>query len=143
MDHQVLCFGDSNTYGYDPRSYMGERYPESVRWTALLNATRWTVTNEGENGRRIPQLEQEAKVLSQAVRRAEAEIVVVMLGSNDLLQQPTPSAEICTERMERFLTAFLKEKPSSCEVLLIAPPPMELGAGVRDPKALDESRRLP
>ncbi|MDE7262820.1 MAG: arylesterase, partial [Oscillospiraceae bacterium] len=32
--------------------------------------------------------------------------------------------------------------PSSCEVLLIAPPPMELGAGVSDPKALDESRRL-
>ena len=22
----VICFGDSNTYGYDPRSYLGGRY---------------------------------------------------------------------------------------------------------------------
>ena len=56
MSHRVLCFGDSNTYGYDPRSYIGERYPESVRWTALLNATGWVVTNEGKNGRCIPML---------------------------------------------------------------------------------------
>ena len=31
---RVLCFGDSNTYGYDPRSFFGGRYPG--RWTDLL-----------------------------------------------------------------------------------------------------------
>ncbi len=36
MGRRILCFGDSNTYGYDPRSYLGGRYPASVRWTALL-----------------------------------------------------------------------------------------------------------
>jgi len=57
VDHRILCFGDSNTYSYDPRSYLGGRYPASVRWTALLQAAGWTVVNEGENGRCIPQME--------------------------------------------------------------------------------------
>ena len=28
----VICFGDSNTYGYDPRSYFGGRYDADNRW---------------------------------------------------------------------------------------------------------------
>ncbi len=59
MGHRIVCYGDSNTYGYDPRSYLGGRYPETVRWTALLSADGWTVINEGENGRSIPRLERE------------------------------------------------------------------------------------
>ena len=36
MGKRILCLGDSNTYGYDPRSYVGGRYPETVRWTGRL-----------------------------------------------------------------------------------------------------------
>ena len=50
---KLLCFGDSNTYGYDPRSYIGERYPADVRWTGLLGSS-YTVVNAGQNGRGIP-----------------------------------------------------------------------------------------
>ena len=32
----VLCYGDSNTYGYDPRSYFGGQYPAGYRWVDLL-----------------------------------------------------------------------------------------------------------
>ena len=35
MRRRLLCYGDSNTYGYDSQSFLGERYPESVRWTAF------------------------------------------------------------------------------------------------------------
>lgn len=28
---KVICYGDSNTYGYDPRSYIGGRYPAGAR----------------------------------------------------------------------------------------------------------------
>ncbi len=142
MTHRILCFGDSNTYGYDPRSCLGGRYPASARWTGLLKASGWAVINEGENGRCIPQLAADAKALGQEVRRAEADMVSVMLGSNDLLQHPRSSAEVCTVRMERFLTSLLEEVPLSCKVLLIAPPPMKAGAWVDDSGALEESRRL-
>ncbi|MBO4689063.1 MAG: SGNH/GDSL hydrolase family protein [Clostridiales bacterium] len=30
----ILCYGDSNTYGYDPKT--GLRYPHDVRWTGHL-----------------------------------------------------------------------------------------------------------
>ena len=51
----VLCYGDSNTYGFDPRSWLGERYPADVRWTGLLaRKTGWTILEEGQNGRQIP-----------------------------------------------------------------------------------------
>ena len=141
-EHRIVCFGDSNTYGYDPRSYLGSRYPKSVRWTGRLEEEGWTVINEGENGRCIPKTKQEAAVLAQTVLQNEPAIAVVMLGSNDLLQQPTPSAEICAERMERFLSVLLETIPASCKLLLVSPPPMKPGAWVNDSRTLGESKRL-
>jgi lysophospholipase L1-like esterase len=32
----VLCYGDSNTWGFDPET--GERFPEDVRWPGVLRA---------------------------------------------------------------------------------------------------------
>ena len=33
---KVICFGDSNTYGYDPRGYFGGRYDADSRWVDIL-----------------------------------------------------------------------------------------------------------
>ena len=57
---KILCFGDSNTYGYDPRSYFGGQYPAQNRWVDLL-ARNWTARPlaRGENGREIPRREGE------------------------------------------------------------------------------------
>jgi len=142
MGRRILCFGDSNTYGYDPRSYLGGRYPKSIRWVALLNTDNWEVINKGENGRCIPQTDGELKAVVQSLRSSNAEILVVMLGSNDLLRQSALSAEDCGKRMESFLKALLKQVPKSLKILLIAPPPMEPGAWVNDPRTLKESHRL-
>ena len=35
---RIICFGDSNTWGYDPRSYIGEQYPRNVRWQGRFAA---------------------------------------------------------------------------------------------------------
>ena len=48
----VLAYGDSNTYGYNPRT--GLRYPEDIRWTGLLSShlgNGYHVIEEGCNGR--------------------------------------------------------------------------------------------
>ena len=34
MAKTVLCYGDSNTYGYNPTT--GLRYPRNIRWTGRL-----------------------------------------------------------------------------------------------------------
>lgn len=140
MSRRILCYGDSNTYGYDPRSYLGGRYPMSVRWTSLLEAGGLEIINEGENGRAIPRLDREIEAAVQAVRRAEPDTLVIMLGINDLLQRPGLTAEVCSQRMERFLAALLRPVP--LPVLLTAPPPMEPGTWVPDPALIRESRRL-
>lgn len=141
---RLLCYGDSNTYGYDPRTYPGGRYPESVRWTALLRGYGWDVINRGENGRCIPRGDGEIKAAVQSLCREEADILTVMLGSNDLLQPSSPSARECANRMERFLVTLLHadgwEKPR--KVLLLAPPPMALGDWVQNEKITAASRRL-
>ena len=142
MCRRLLCYGDSNTYGYDPRSCLGGRYPESVRWTALLNAEGWKVINKGENGRSVPSLNQEIETAVQTVRGIETDILTVMLGSNDLLQCADLSAEVCGERMERFLRAILIQTQGSPKILLVAPPPMAAGAWVSGHRTLEESCRL-
>lgn len=48
----VLCFGDSNTWGFDPATE--ERFPRDVRWPGRLQAAlgdEWHVVEEGLNGR--------------------------------------------------------------------------------------------
>lgn len=140
---KLLCFGDSNTYGYDPRSCFGGRYPAEVRWTDVLaQATGWEVLNAGQNGREIPR---RAGELAQADRLlAECgplDILTVMLGTNDLLQSPAMTAGGATERMADFLRRVLERRPPET-VLLIAPPPMRRGAWVTDERLVRESAAL-
>ena len=52
---KMLCYGDSNTYGYDPRGFFGDRYPKERRWADILaEKLGWQIQNEGQNGREIP-----------------------------------------------------------------------------------------
>ena len=127
---QVVCFGDSNTYGYDPRSWLGGRYDKDSRWVDLLAArTGWNICNLGENGRCIPQ--------GPVAVPADTELFLVMLGTNDLLQGATPAQTAA--RMKRFLQG-LPLQPQ--QILLVAPPPMALGAWVPDETLPDASRTL-
>ena len=52
---RMLCYGDSNTYGYDPRGFVGDRYQKESRWVDILaQKLKWEIQNEGQNGREIP-----------------------------------------------------------------------------------------
>ena len=93
----VICFGDSNTYGYDPQGYFGGRYDADSRWVDILAMeTGWTISNMGQNGRVIPS--------AAPAFPADTDLLIVMLGTNDLLQGRRPKAT--AERMERFLTGL-------------------------------------
>lgn len=123
----IICFGDSNTYGYDPRSYFGGRYDADSRWVDILAAeTGWTVCNMGQNGREIP--------ASAPAFPDDTDLLIVMLGTNDLLQGR--SLEQAAERLERFLAAVPLERS---KILLIAPPPLTLGEWVPSQQLIDDS----
>lgn len=142
---RLLCFGDSNTYGYDPRSYLGGRYGETVRWPCLL-AERAGVelTERGENGRGIPHREyQLSRAAFELTRAGAVDALTVMLGGNDLLMEPDFTAEDVTERMEVFLE-YARRLPelAGARILLISPPAMRPGAWVNERRLIHESGRL-
>lgn len=123
----VICFGDSNTYGYDPHGYFGGRYDGDSRWVDILaSETGWTVSNMGENGREIPSA---APVLPE-----DTDLLIIMLGTNDLLQGRSP--EQAAEKLNRFLSGISLDQN---KILLIAPPPVQLGAWVPNQQLIDDS----
>lgn len=125
----IIAFGDSNTYGYDPRGYLGGRYDAYDRWVDILaTETGWMVRNLGENGRGIP-----AKAPDFL---ADADLLIVMLGINDLLQGRNPEEAVL--RLESFLSDLILARD---KVLLIAPPPMALGAWVSNEQLVAASKR--
>lgn len=123
----VICLGDSNTYGYDPRSWLGGRYDPDSRWVDILaRETGWAVENWGLNGREIP--------TSVPTLPPDTDLLILMLGTNDLLQGRSP--EQAAERLERFLTGISLERR---KILLIAPPPVALGAWVPSQQLINDS----
>ena len=127
---KICCFGDSNTYCYDPRSYFGGRYNTEYRWVDILaDKCGCDIRNDGMNGREIPDGD-ESIVFSE-------KLVIIMLGTNDLLQGS--NARTTAEKMERLLQNLESKKQ---KVILIAPPPFRLGEWVPDQMLIQESIAL-
>lgn len=124
---KVICYGDSNTWGYDPRGPFGDRYDRP--WPELLREkTGWNVINKGENGRTIPKT---------AAFPADTDLLILMLGTNDLLGFSDPD-DVCA-KMEHFLTSLAI---SPRKILLLAPPPLKAGAWVDDPRLTEHAQTL-
>ncbi len=105
--HKILCYGDSNTYGYDPRGFLGMRYPEAVRWTTIL-ADRlnddYKILEEGMNGRPLPRLPREKNFLDSITGHlTKDDLLITMLGTNDILLTAYPDANVPVQRMEGLL----------------------------------------
>ncbi len=136
---RILCLGDSNTYGYDPRSYIGSRYPEDVRWTGRLKREGREVINRGQNGQCIYRTTAFPGLKRQLTGRAAPDRILLMLGTNDVLLGTEP--EDCGERMEGVLR-FLRGEAERAQILLIAPPPLQPGDWVETADQIVSSLQL-
>lgn len=132
---RLVCYGDSNTYGYDPRGYWGGRYKAEDRWPDLLaKRTDLEVVNLGTIGAEIPL---PYHPLPTPDDHSPSDILLVMLGTNDLLQGV--SAKEAAARMEAFLCRAI---PLWNCILLIAPPSMKRGGWVAADALVNESIAL-
>ena len=130
---RILCFGDSNTYGYDPRGFYGDRYEAENRWVDLLaKHTGHEVINAGTNGREIPHVS-----YSRSLELRENYLFLVMVGTNELLGGMAPKK--IAARMETFLKPLL---PHRGQLLLVAPPPLKRGMWVPNDTLVEASLRL-
>lgn len=141
---KIVCYGDSNTYGWDPRFYSGDRYdhpwPEltaklAAESTAQLAAeskvklaagqmsqlTETVVVNCGEPGRVVPYRVEYLEWFCRDVQRHKPDLLVIMLGTNDLINMPVPDADSVARSMERMIR-FAKQKQLSGKILLLSCP---------------------
>jgi len=133
MKRRVLCFGDSNTWGYSPA---GTRFDESTRWPMRLQAALggdYTVIEEGLNGRTTVHDDPTEGGHKSALRylpgclmsHAPLDLVVLMLGTNDTKQRFGMNAYTISQGMSRLIQqvrlygALPGGKPP--RVLLVAP----------------------
>ena len=123
---KILCYGDSNTLGFDPRSFFGDLYERP--WPVILSEhPALQVRIDAACGREIPK--------GRIAFPPDAELLILMLGTNDLLQGAN-AGEIA-RRMDLFLSTV-----SAPEVLLIAPPPLGRGEWVSDETLIARSFHL-
>jgi len=130
----VLCFGDSNTWGYIPGT--GERFDEETRWTALTQVllnNEFTLYEAGLSGRTINSDDPDrdfrsgSKLLNLYLESCRPlDLVVIMLGTNDLKVNLHNSIENIKDEMKALCQEVLDfdyspyDKP---KVLLVAPVP--------------------
>ncbi len=146
----ILCYGDSNTWGYNPVT--GERFSRDERWPGVLRqelgegyeiieeglcgrTTVWDDPIEGyKSGKEylIPCLETHKPI----------DLVVIMLGTNDLKGRFSLSAldiangaGVLADIVQKSDTGPAQESP---EVLLLAPPPIARLAGTEFEEMFDE-----
>lgn len=157
----VLCYGDSNTYGYNPSD--GFRYPESVRWTCRLQkllGDDYRIIEEGCNGRTtvlddpIEGWKNGRDYLEPCLNSHKPiDIVILMLGSNDLKETFHASAEQIAEgagELVDIIQSFTLEKQGYVpEIILVSP--TTIGEGIKESpfygafyeNAIERSREFP
>jgi lysophospholipase L1-like esterase len=138
----ILCYGDSNTWGYDPAT--GGRHDHKTRWPMVLknilnkNSSsgdpEWWVVEEGLNGRtscREDPVEGDRNGLRQLIPILEShkpvDIVAVMLGTNDLKPRFNPTANDIARGVQQVVRAVQRSETgpdnTAPKVLMICPPP--------------------
>jgi lysophospholipase L1-like esterase len=131
----VLCFGDSNTYGYPPDG-LG-RYGRDERWPGVMAArlgSGWHVVEEGLNSRTTRHERDDeadrsgARWLPVALEtHAPVDWVVIALGTNDLfVSPPLTAADAAAGVAELVATTRAGEfgrGSAAPSVLVLAPPP--------------------
>lgn len=135
----VLCFGDSNTWGYDPDASFGTpfpvRHPHDVRWTGVLArelGAGWRVLEEGQNGRTtvfadllVPHRKGLDYLPAVLESHKPLDAVVLMLGTNDLKAifsaPPTQIAEGAGVLAKMILTGDAGPDARAPKLLLVAP----------------------
>lgn len=124
---KLICYGDSNTYGFDPRGPIPGRYEADYRWCdCLAEITGWDVVNAGENGRIVPEPAWGYTDLKRTLsEHSDADSICIMLGTNDILISSRTDISPVVARMEALLD-FLAAAYPQLRPILLTPPPFDI-----------------
>lgn len=137
---RILCYGDSNTFGYDPVT--GKRYPPNVRWTGRLQqllGQNYCVVEEGCNGRTTVFTDPNEAwknglyYLKPCLNSQKPlDFVILMLGTNDMKTMYHATAKEIAEGAALLVDTilnFTKEKQGYEPTIILVSPP-EIGPDI-------------
>jgi lysophospholipase L1-like esterase len=134
MQKTILCYGDSNTWGYVPQPLTEptitiSRYPRDKRWTGMLQCKlgdNYYVIEEGLNSRTTnldypiaPDRNGQRYLAPCLYTHAPIDLVVMALGGNDLKAFFEREAEDITRGLSELIDIV---KSSNYGVDMISPP---------------------
>ncbi len=133
---QILCFGDSNTFGLIPGT--GNLYDWNIRWTGILDKNLrekgYRIIEEGLCGRTtvfddsFREGRKGADILPTLLESHNPiDIVILMLGTNDCKTIYNATAETIGKGIQRLLQQ-IKQKSPQAKIILVSP--IYLGQGV-------------
>ncbi len=127
---KILCFGDSNTWGYIPGS--GKRYGEDIRWTKLfqnLSGKNFEIIEAGlcnrtcftDNPAGIEQTGYKAlpKYLNKAFDEG-LDLIILSLGINDIQKFFNPSLDEIKAGIKQLINIAKSICPKT-KILVISP----------------------
>lgn len=135
----VLCYGDSNTYGYVPGGTASDRFGWRERWPGVMArhlGNDWHVVEEGLGGRttvRNDDVEGHFKngrtyLKPCVLSHAPLDVVILMLGTNDLKARFNQTAAEIAMGVACLIHDLREYAPGPGagfpEVLVVAPPPL-------------------
>ncbi len=124
---KILCFGDSNTWGHNPIDCTKlER-----RWTVMLGEMLddCEITEDGRCGRAtkfdVPDMPETNGLETFRARyikeNADFDLVIIMLGTNDLLNHFKCSAEETAGTLRTYVTEYREKYGKNAKMLLVSP----------------------
>lgn len=129
---KILCFGDSNTYGFIPQS--GLRYDKNTRWTGILQSlwrNELEVIEAGCNNRTAfidnpAGIEQTGyKILPKYLKAEYFDIIILAIGVNDLQLFFKPTLKEFEQGIEK-LVQITKELSPKSKIILTCPAKLNL-----------------
>lgn len=133
----ILCFGDSNTWGYDPSTQT--RFSKDIRWTGVLQqllGSKYNIIEEGLNGRTTNVNEKQdhglgyfrpfrsaMDLLSVLIEtNSPLDLIIVMLGTNDLKTNFNQSSEMIAKNMRLVCESIINNDYfQSKSIILVSP----------------------
>ena len=122
---KVLCFGDSNVYGFVPLK--GSRYSADERWSGILKQRLngvCDVVEAGMNGRTcFSDCPEDEMIGIKAIKRyleQKPDIIILAIGINDLQTGYFMTEEKFEQGLKRFI-CFVRETCPLLRVILLSP----------------------
>lgn len=123
---KILCFGDSNTYGYIPNN--GARYDKNTRWTgvlSLLSHGKFEIIEDGCNNRTAFAANPAGKIFTgyeilPELLTDDFDVVVLAIGINDTQFLYNLSSIEIASGVEKLIN-IVKVKSPQAKIILVAP----------------------